>query len=743
MSPQKADQQLNNQEDLTNGDNSEITDEESKIIDQIHDLRHQLDESYLRLVTIQADTDDKSSEENASTDLTSQEIKDKVHPPPEKRGYLSKWRDRSIGWGGVKWDPRFVVLQHGKLAYYGAHTDPSPRYVLALSNCKVRDDGSKPIIQRSFLGTTTKVEDKHYHCFSIYQIGDNENGDAEMKDGNDSEEESRSDLITPLLRFSTRSLPEKTLWTHLISEHIAYSDLIEYHPNHLLAKSPSAQDRINVQQEDASSLIQTKRGTLPPLIFSSPLRRHNSSVPNTTRTQKSHAVKKSPRTSSYSSYLPSRPMHRNAAPSPLSEDARSQNYRGLLNLGFIILVISNFRLILHSIHMHGNVLMNVHESIGFSDESLYDFPTFQIMIHIFILCSYAIERSLVTSLISEKIGMTMHVLNCAASLIVPSCIIWYFLSSPIIGAMLMMQSIITWMKLISYAHANSDYRTNKHVDSHGSLDALISDLDPRESRLAYPKNVTLKNIYYFWLAPTLTYQIAFPRSGPTRWPKVFTILIRMSICVTLLSFFLGQIFAPALNDLVESLEADEAAKLSVDDIFTFVLKLAIANTYCWLIGSYLFFHLYLNLLAEILQFGDRVFYKDWWNSSDVSSYWRLWNMPVHYWLVRHVYFPSIRRLHISKNTASFIVFFVSAVLHEILISIPFHMIRWWSFLGMMGQIPLVAFTKRIDKYMPGSSIGNMIFWMSFCVVGQPMAVLFYTIDYWTLKSDGKICEIKE
>jgi len=42
---------------------------------------------------------------------------------------------------------------------------------------------------------------------------------------------------------------------------------------------------------------------------------------------------------------------------------------------------------------------------------------------------------------------------------------------------------------------------------------------------------------------------------------------------------------------------------------------------------YVYFHLYLNLFAELLRFGDRVFYRDWWNSSEVSAYWRLWNTP--------------------------------------------------------------------------------------------------------------------
>jgi diacylglycerol O-acyltransferase-1 len=34
--------------------------------------------------------------------------------------------------------------------------------------------------------------------------------------------------------------------------------------------------------------------------------------------------------------------------------------------------------------------------------------------------------------------------------------------------------------------------------------------------------------------------------------------------------------------------------------------------FVWLLGFYSLFHLWLNILAELLKFGDREFYKDWW-----------------------------------------------------------------------------------------------------------------------------------
>jgi diacylglycerol O-acyltransferase-1 len=57
-----------------------------------------------------------------------------------------------------------------------------------------------------------------------------------------------------------------------------------------------------------------------------------------------------------------------------------------------------------------------------------------------------------------------------------------------------------------------------------------------------------------------------------------------------------------------------------------VLKLAIPNVYGWIIMFYAFFHAWMNFMAELTRFGDRTFYKEWWNSLYLEEYWRNWNM---------------------------------------------------------------------------------------------------------------------
>jgi len=60
-------------------------------------------------------------------------------------------------------------------------------------------------------------------------------------------------------------------------------------------------------------------------------------------------------------------------------------------------------------------------------------------------------------------------------------------------------------------------------------------------------------------------------------------------------------------------------------------------------------------------------------------------MPIHRWAVRHLYMPAIER-RFSRLSASFLVFLLSAFLHEYLVSVPLRMFNLWAFTGMMMQV---------------------------------------------------------
>lgn len=76
-----------------------------------------------------------------------------------------------------------------------------------------------------------------------------------------------------------------------------------------------------------------------------------------------------------------------------------------------------------------------------------------------------------------------------------------------------------------------------------------------------------------------------------------------------------------------------------------------------------------------------------------------------------------------------VVFFISAVFHEVLVGVPLHMVRMWSFWGIMAQVPLIALTEWLKKSLHSDRIGNAIFWISFCFLGQPLSIILYYHDW--------------
>jgi len=125
----------------------------------------------------------------------------------------------------------------------------------------------------------------------------------------------------------------------------------------------------------------------------------------------------------------------------------------------------------------------------------------------------------------------------------------------------------------------------------------------------------------------------------------------------------------AVPVLMNSLEM--MASLDLGSILERLMKLSTISLVVWLAGFFALFQSFLNALAEVMKFGDREFYTDWWNSPSVGAYWRTWNKPVYQFMKRHVFSPLIGRGW-SPYSASVMVFLFSGVLHELLVGIPTH-----------------------------------------------------------------------
>ena len=49
------------------------------------------------------------------------------------------------------------------------------------------------------------------------------------------------------------------------------------------------------------------------------------------------------------------------------------------------------------------------------------------------------------------------------------------------------------------------------------------------------------------------------------------------------------------------------------------------------------------------------------------------------------------------------------------------------------QVPMIYITELIKRRSNNATWGNLVFWASFCILGQPLAVMMY----WTMFSERR------
>jgi diacylglycerol O-acyltransferase len=407
------------------------------------------------------------------------------------------------------------------------------------------------------------------------------------------------------------------------------------------------------------------------------------------------------------------------------------DFRGILNLFFIILFVLNIRLVVENILRYGSLIEL--PRIGVFDSPLI-FLGYVLVLSLPYL-SYVIERHVALS--NRKIAHFLQTSLIIITLVGPYVIVTHYPSiHPLRSLVLLLASIVYAMKIGSYWHVCSDLwrlKSDNKMDKGILEDGRHTGITEQVRKLAqtYPNCLTGGQMYMFIAYPTLVFQLVYPRTDSIRIRVLLRYIGEFAFCVILQFILIEQYITPLLNNAISGVNERIDSNYDIVSMLWFLLerllKLSIPNLYIWLLMFAEIFHCYLNILAELTRFGDRKFYLDWWNATSIRDYWQKWNQPVHNWLLRHLYRPFRQHLGLSQTSAAMLVFVISGIIHEYLIITPIG-IPWNGFvtLGFILQIPLISLTDT--AYVRNRpTIGNCLFWVTSCFTGQPLATLLYFV----------------
>lgn len=231
-----------------------------------------------------------------------------------------------------------------------------------------------------------------------------------------------------------------------------------------------------------------------------------------------------------------------------------------------------------------------------------------------------------------------------------------------------------------------------------------------KTHLLFPSNINFVDFFMYTMYPTVLYTLVFARREKIRWLFVFEKVAAMvGIIFIMLLIAEYNLFSPMMhcNNLRPlNISFYDKCHLFVITVLDLVLPMFLE----YLLTFYLIWHVILNLIAEVTRYADRDFYGHWWSLLDWEEFSRLWNKPVHKFLLRHVYHSSISAFSLSKTSSVLLTFFISSLVHELMMYVVFGRALGFLFFFQMFQLPLILINKS-PLLKNHKIIRNIICWL--------------------------------
>ncbi|TFJ99054.1 G protein-regulated inducer of neurite outgrowth 3 [Platysternon megacephalum] len=205
----------------------------------------------------------------------------------------------------------------------------------------------------------------------------------------------------------------------------------------------------------------------------------------------------------------------------LSSSSGYSNYRGILNWCVVMLVLSNARLFLENLIKYG-ILVDPIQVVSLFLKDPYSWPSLCLVIvaNVFALAALHTERRLAAGSISENVGSVVHAFNLLTILCFPALVVLMVSSVTPVGAVFALSIYtILFLKLFSFRDVNKWCRARgraKAARVRPASGPKKANGEVVQSGVCYPANLTYKDMYYFLFAPTLCYELNFPRSPRIR-----------------------------------------------------------------------------------------------------------------------------------------------------------------------------------------------------------------------------------
>lgn len=238
--------------------------------------------------------------------------------------------------------------------------------------------------------------------------------------------------------------------------------------------------------------------------------------------------------------------------------------------------------------------------------------------------------------------------------------------------------------------------------------------------------ISFSNLLYFQFAPTLVYRDRYPRTSHIRVCRVISNFLQVIVSW----FVLYYIYKLSLNYVYTSLAKSKQHPLAKKILFSCYFILPGAAT-LFLTFFYLL-HSWMNMWGEMLRFGDRLFYRDWWNSTSYGYFYRTWNVVVHDWLYSYIYRDvQIYMGHskISRFVATINVFVISAIAHEYILAFTLRFFYPVLFIQFAGCGTIVHFIMGRNN---SKGMNVFMWWANISGFGVQLAL--YTAEWYARRN---------